>query len=381
MQQERSEPQTHETIVPGMDLNPVESLVTVFGLGLALPLVMILVALVAWSRARWRARAWRASQGEGEVLVEGDVVLQGTVEHAAGSSVAVRVEITQVGTEKIKKDEWRHRWKEVDRKVTANPFYIAEVRGKRVRVEPSEDLVLVDAMDQTTVLDHDRRVRAAELTAGEQVFAMGSLQRAHDPEAAQGYRGQSTPLVLRPPKKGRMMLASEPLQARFERTARFHIIWVIVWGIILLIFQLVAFRYHVRHWLGETVHAEVIHKEKYTSTSGQRGGATPHYVIKCQVGDRQYDEELQSGQYHAITVGDSVPVRRVPWWPSNQQVGATATVYFALGLVSVILLPLVLGFHLRIVYRRRPWWDHRLIDGGSGPLAEPNESGAPSGSA
>lgn len=91
MQQVGSQPQTHEVIYPGADLSPVESLVIVYGLDLALLVAVILVGLMQWARYRWRARTWRSTLRESEPLAEGDTVLRGTVEHAAGSAVAVRV--------------------------------------------------------------------------------------------------------------------------------------------------------------------------------------------------------------------------------------------------------------------------------------------------
>ena len=104
MQQEGSKPQALGTISQWSALGPVASQVLVLGLDLALPLAVMVVGLVQWGRYRWRASVWRATLREDEPLGEGDTVLRGRVEHATGSARAVRVAITQEGTEKISKN-------------------------------------------------------------------------------------------------------------------------------------------------------------------------------------------------------------------------------------------------------------------------------------
>ena len=366
MQPQHTESQAPRTLYSS--LGPVWSDVTIFGTILALPLAIVLIASVRWGRNRWRARAWKAALRDAERATEGDTVLRGTVELAANASMAVRVEVTQTGTENYSGDKVTHKWKEVGRKITANPFYIAEASGRRTRVEPSEDVLLVDRLDQIAKLEFDRRIRAAELSAGEPVFAVGSLQRGHDPEAAQDYRGASTTMVLRPPRKGRMILATEPLHARFERTARTQGIWMVFMCVVIVVFQLFAVPYHLRHWFGETVAAEVVDKREFVTTGGHRGGATGHHVITTQVGESQDEYDLASDLYDSVSVGDSVWIRRVPWWPSNQQLGARATASAALAIVSTILVSIFAGLYFFLAWLNRPWWEKPLNQKDSGPL-------------
>src|SRR6185369_6868987 len=123
----------------------------------------------------------------------------GHVALAEGAARAVRVEVEQAGTESESSGVWSHEWTEVSRRVFVEPFYVVDAAGRRTRVEPRDDVLLVDSMNGKILVNLTRRIRTAELTPGEEVWASGELTAALDPEGAtSGYR-DAAGLVLRAP--------------------------------------------------------------------------------------------------------------------------------------------------------------------------------------
>ena len=121
---------------------------------LALDLAFLGAVVVALSR---RARARRSiAEAEASVdpagpLAERQRFVAGTVELAQGEHVAVRVTVSQKGSERAVKNGYVHQWREAERTVEARPVYVRHASGARVRVEvPAvpNDVGLVDALDQ-----------------------------------------------------------------------------------------------------------------------------------------------------------------------------------------------------------------------------------------
>lgn len=152
-------------------------------------------------------------------LAPGDAILLGRVEYAQGEERAVRVEIRQTGSEAEGSGGWSHSWSEVGRTVIVRPFYLRLEGGERVRVEPREQEVrIVDEMDGKILVHHTSRIRVAELTPDEQVYACGRLEVAADPEGAGGGYRAASGFVLRAGDEP-MILSSKPLDEGFERRA------------------------------------------------------------------------------------------------------------------------------------------------------------------
>ena len=354
MQPKHSETQSPHTFY-GSD-GPVSSMVSVFGSFLLIPLLIMLIASIKFGRNWWRARFWKTALRNGQTPTQGDCAVQGTVQLGKDSARAVRVEITQRGSERLSK-KVKHSWKEMERKVIANPFYITTPGGTRIRVEPSDDLRLIAKMNQTERIAADRRIRAAELGAGGQLFAFGSLQPHHGADAA---------WLLRAPRNRRMTLSTEPIHAHCQRNARFQLFWVILACLIVLIAQLIAVPYHARLWFGETVVGQVVEKQEIRRNKGIQ------YVVATRVGDRVDEHSLSRNQYETVAEGDSVWLRHVPWWPSNQQVGpkATAPSVVASWFTFPVLF-LLIPLYFLITRQERDWWENKLNDYGSGPLPAP----------
>ena len=184
-----------------------------------------LLAVAAYALSRWLRERRAAARADASFnpdvgLVPGRAIVLGTVEREQGANVAVRVELEMEGTEHESSGSWSFKWTEKDRRVRVHPFYLRHASGARIRVEPDDNVMLVDAMDGVVKVNLTKRLRVAELMPDEKVFAIGELKYAQDPEAqTRGYRGRAEGYLLVPPRRGRMLLASEPLGARFARRA------------------------------------------------------------------------------------------------------------------------------------------------------------------
>ena len=188
------------------------------------------LALLTVSRNRRMAAAADASFQPDKPYAPGPIVLHGRVEKSEGGRHAVRVEVTQEGSESENSGVWSHTWTETSRRVFVEPFYVVDAAGRRTRVEPRDDVLLVDTMNHKAPGKRTLRICSAELTPGEEVWASGELTSAPDPEGTTGgYRGGAG-LVLRAPPGQRMLLSSEPLAARFEAKAPFHTRWSLFLG-------------------------------------------------------------------------------------------------------------------------------------------------------
>lgn len=320
------------------------------------------------------ARAADASAEEPAPLAVGDIVLFGTVEYARDENVAVRVEVDQHGEESESSGVWSHKWTETKRRVLVAPFYLKLSSGERVRVEPSADVLLVDSMDGKIRVDLTHRIRSAELTPGETVFAAGTLVRAVDPESAAGgggYRSPGEGFVLRPPRSGKMLLSSEPLGNRFRERSRFHRSWFFYILITAAVFHVAFLGYHVRRYWGETTTA-TIRKLDHSITKDDDGDDVHHYVVWLEPkGGGRFSDNVSDDLYSLLREGDGVPVRYVRHkaFAELSSIGRGGTVFgFAWCVVPLFLATWLL-------YRgkeslTRPWYERELVDDGSGRLGD-----------
>ncbi|WP_438037645.1 hypothetical protein [Sorangium sp. So ce128] len=335
--------------------------------GVATACLLVLAALALRLSRRQRRAAARAEASfmPGAALAPGEAVVVGTVEREQGADVAVRVEVEQEGSESETSGVWTHQWVETGRKLRVHPFYLRHASGARIRVEPGEHVQLVDALDGMIRVDLTRRVRVAELIPGERVFAIGELRRAPDPEAqAQGYREQAQGYLLVPPRGGRMLLSSEPLGERFARRAAFHQRWAITAAVASLVFNMAFAAFHARRWLGETVDVRVTQLQE-----NEDGDHTRFEVTMRGEGGAAFSDEVSHGAFARLREGETVKARYVPSWSSASAIGPDVTAhsvaYAALPLLGVIALA-----YLARAQVTRPWYEKKLIEQGSGKLAE-----------
>ncbi|MDI3290661.1 hypothetical protein [Polyangium sp. 15x6] len=356
-------------------LGPLISSFLVDGVGTLGFLALCAAALLARARKRAEARAAEASFDGDKQLVAGEAVLFGKVERAEGSETTVRVEVDQDGEESESSGVWSHKWTEKKRRVFVAPFYLRLASGERVRIEPRDDVFLVDEMDGLVRVDLKSRMRYAELTPGERVYAAGVLSRAPDPEAqpTAGYRSGGEGYVLRPPRSGRMLLSSQPLGERFHERARFHARWA---GTILLVaisFHVAFLGYHVRRWAGTDTTATIFKLDHYVTKSDDT--VTHHYRVWLSPRDGiSVDDEVEPEDFAWMHEGQIVPVRLVEGpLASNTTIGGHLTIHLLAWAVVPLLFGVWLAYHLR-EHTTRPWYEREVVDEGKGKLEETFEA-------
>ncbi|AUX44375.1 hypothetical protein SOCE26_058390 [Sorangium cellulosum] len=312
---------------------------------------------------RAAARAEASFKGDA-ALAPGEAVVVGTVELAQGADVAVRVEIEQHGTESESSGVWSHLWSETGRRVRVHPFYLRHASGVLVRVEPGEDVALVDALDGMIRVDPTRRVRVAEIMPGEKVFALGELRRAPDPEApAQGYRERSLGYVLVPPRGRGMLVSSEPLGERFARRAAFHRRWAVAAVVASLAFNAVFAGFHARRWLGETVDVHVTQLREDDSDDDH-----PRFEVTMRAADGVvFSDEVPHATFGQLRGVERLTARYVPSWPSASAVGPDATAHSVAYVALPLLGAIALAYAIR-AHATKPWYEKKLLEQGSGRL-------------
>lgn len=331
----------------------------VWGFHVAVPLAFALLAGVRATLARRRARLADARFVETAPLEVGEAVIHGEVELARERSTAVRVEIHQQGHEFQTKNGWVHEWAEVSRVVKAEPFYVHERRGVKIRVEPSPDTMLIDELDRIVRHDRDKRTRIAELTPGENVYVIGSLVRGHDPQRG-GYRDEADALVLRPPARGKMLCSTKPLGEPFhKRAVRERAALSFFLGFVLVV-ALFDTTYHARVLAGVHEEGEVLSTEKRTGKHK-----------RCELEIKMPDGET-SGDQVAVEYCDVLrPGSRVPivhfgssWFA---HVGSVPGVHVGIVLPSMFVLA---GAILIYSKRKRLWWEAKLVERSPGRLGK-----------
>jgi hypothetical protein len=345
-------------------LSPLLSAVTV----LLVTGGLLALAIVGVRRARRRvqlAAEAEASIDANRTLHEGDIVLSGVVEHAPERDVAVRIDVTQFGTESESSGSWSHTWREVDRKVTVAPFYLRLADGTRVRVEAPSDVDVADDLDKKVLISDNRRVLSAELVPGEQLHVRGWLERGGDASASQaGYRDVAWGWLLRGDRGG-MLLSSHPLGKGMRERAAFHGWYAKLAIMMLAIFQLTVVTYYAR-WLGSTELATVRSRD-HVYTTDSDGDTHSSYVIDIALRDGAREVlEIDGDDYSLVVQGTIVAIRR---GALNWQLGAYPAITFWLALPA---LGLTLSVWLLYRARRRgtqPWFRQKqVVHSGSGRL-------------
>jgi hypothetical protein len=330
---------------------------------------LLLVAIAAFLRYQYRAARANAAVKD-TPLATGEAIVLGTVELAQGEETAVRVEITQTGTESESSGSWSHSWTERDRRIRVRPFYLRHASGQRVRVEPPELVQLVDDMDGCIRVNLAERIRIAELTPGEKVFAHGALTLSVDPEhrsQSQDYRATAFGFVLRP-HGGKMLLSSRPLGEPYARRARRHL----GAAALFLLLTAGAFAIHgffLLRWIaGETVEGTI--DERKVVVKKDDDGTTTYHRLWIKYRKDRYIQDVSQSLYRRLAVGHRVPLRIVNVWPRVFQLGARATIHS--GALITPLLPALLAFFAYTVASRRPvgWWESELEERGGGRLSE-----------
>ena len=343
-------------------LPPVIALLAVAGSLIALA-VGVVVGFVRARRRDLLAAAAEASVGDKPPpLVEGrDVVLRGLVRHLEHHDVAVKVSITQEGSESESSGSWSYSWTEIDREIILAPFLLEIPGGGLVRVDPPKNVDVADALDQKVLIRRDRRVLSAELVPGELIYARGRLERSDQAVATSAYRDVGWGWALRA-TGGQMLLSSEPLGSGLRQRASFHRHYARIALGLFLATQLSLVWFYARA-AGHT-EDEIVLGSHHDQTTDSDGDTHDHYVVYL----RADAIDVAAGDFGFIHDGKTLPIRVGS--NDNWALGASATIGWLHGL---ILTATAIVFWIWYGARRRasrPWFRRKVNESGSGQLPD-----------
>ena len=310
-------------------------------------------------------------------IVPGARFVAGKVELAQGQGMAVEVTVTQFGNETQTKSGYSHTWKEVKRSIQVRPFYLRHESGTRIRVEPPQSVLLVDALDQMEWTAQNHRRRRAELVPGEEAVVEGSLQRGHDPEAMQsgGYRDAAVlGWVMKPAADGGMHISTEDLSRRHTLRARAFkktLVYSILLGVLA---QVPLVPYWTRVFSGEDVAATYVSRDMQMGRD-RKGNRFNLPMIMLELGEgtdrRLLRKQIDTFDYAKLPEpGAKIWVRHVPGDLETTALGRGSPVsiiafFFAAACAAVAV---VLAWN---THRHRRWYEGKLVDAGQGRLPEP----------
>lgn len=342
-----------------------------FFCGLGLLTVGFTLALIGLLRQHWllrsakRALDPKAPLRPGVMHVRGKVALDGD-----GPAVCVRIHQVGAGAQDGSGGQPRS-WSELSRDASAAPFYLEHASGEVIRVEPGREVFLIDALSRVEQTSGTRRIRIAELTAGEMATIHGTLSEGmHDRmRSPEGYRSAPRGWILRPIGNERMLISTEPLEERHRKRRYFHTGWLAAFTLALGMFG--AINYAMAAWLtgnGQVVQVDATETTTWT-TRDQEGHVTTHYGLKGSLAgatEKQPVEVETNKMAHgkldeALKKGGRV---QVPFWKYRDILspGTHPSISIGKGIFD-----LVAGFLLLIVFTvmsfvSRGWYERGTID-------------------
>jgi hypothetical protein len=349
----------------------------------ALVVFVVLATLsvaLAWAIFSWRMHVRRAadalaSMKRGALPARGAAVLHGVVETEDPERPAITVTLSEQGEEHEVKDGWVHTWTEIGREVHVEPFYLKLTKGGTiVRVEPGDDVFLVDALEPFE--GGNPRKRRARLTSGETAYVSGVVgpgfharvdAREGGARDASAYRGgAASGLVLRS-GRDRMLVSTEPLDGRFTRLAKAHRAFTIVLGVALAVASTLAYGPAIAMLLlGKTVDAEVTGGRTWTTTS--KGTKKQHFGVTARYLDAQGRVVQLEGEVNADVYArwkaKMLPRQTFlvafdsPW---ASTVGDRPTIDPVTAVVPPFLVMFILLLYGATVRGAREWYDQEIV--------------------
>lgn len=321
-------------------------------------------------------------------------VVFGRVELDPGpDDIAVRVDIVQRAENRTHKNSKSHVWNEESRSVTARPFYIVRDGVGPVYVEPSQNALVVDELETLFPPGMSmRRVRRADVRAGEMFFVYGDLYAGNHPRAQNtAYRGAGSGFILKPPRRDHMLFATGAIQARF--TSRVHTLLVAVpifLAHFLVFHALVTSSFATLAFAGEPDVAEVINQHTYITKS--KNSSTTHYVLTVRTKEgTELSGEVPSGTYTRVQTqrglggrtpqAVQVPIVSVPGLPGLTQLGAYPHVSIWTLIGNLALALAGLGCAYAIYTSNYAWYDKKKLNdsGGTGHWTDQKDQDARKG--
>ncbi|MFK8001332.1 MAG: hypothetical protein AB8H86_17185 [Polyangiales bacterium] len=325
-------------------------------------------------RLRKEGREADALAEEQPGLIEGPGFVAGTVEFEEDADYAVVVEIRQRGAQyrgrhRGKKAGYQHSWTEVERRCFTHAFWIRLESGERVRVEPGQDVELVDRLDIVVHDEERERFRIAELSAGERVVAKGTLRRRALEESNYREAGEKT-WVLVPNTPSRLHLSADALGKIHRRDAnrllrRLAFAWLPFAALVTWLYA----PHLARTTLGESVTVPVVSVVPVAQSESNAGRVYVSYVVDGE----DHRDVVEVDDWSTIREGDELAYVQVRAWPGAGQLGASSTESIAVFFVTLILL--LAAYGIVFLPPKRDWYRvNKLKEPGGGKLPKPRPS-------
>jgi hypothetical protein len=353
--------------------------IAVLGIGAGSAIVLMFVRARALSHVQTREHTTLHERAERPLFAGPGHVVSGRVELDNGQQIGVRVDIVQQVKNHTSKNSRWHTWEEVSRKVQPGPFYLVREGVQPIYVEPDEDALVVDTLETSYPLDMAlSRVRTADVKVGEDFFAYGDLHEAPHPRARDAYRG-SVGWVLRPPRRGRMLLATEGIRDRY----RDRISFLYKWGAVCtLIFGTLHAFFTVPFVLAAVLGTHTTTELVGTNTfvTHNKNSTTTHYEIRTRTTDGfELKQEVPYAVYDdardVIKRGGTVaiPLVRTRDWTWASYLGQDPYVsgpFIIIAIISAGVALLILWATYKTKYA---WYDKEKLGehGGTGHWTEP----------
>lgn len=379
-------------LVEASDLDLVAS--TNFGFGASFVLgVLLLVcgvgaslgALFAHARtlvARGKREA-DAIARPGPLFAGPSKVVRGRVSLAQGTRPAVRVVIKQTVKNHTSKNSKWHTWEETERAIEAHSFYLTPLdeapgddRGEAILVEPSDNVFVVDEIETRDVPGAiGQRVRVCEVSEGEVFSAYGTLVRGAHPRGRATYRDSEQGWILKPPRTGKMVLASETIDARYSKRASFVRTWTAVLTVAWALFNgIFAVPFLAAAAFGEHEIAEVTSFRTWVTRS--KNSTTTHYAVNVLTeSGHRFEREVSGRTYYGlerlhVATGVRVPVVQAFEWESASYLGDHPTMNGIVLFIGLTAAGLSAGFFYSGYRGAYAWYDKRRLSeqGGKGHI-------------
>ena len=372
------------SFVPSGHLGPGWIVVVVLGV-LGAGFGSILVASVSLFLGLRRARA------EERALLDTPVttlrpgprrIVRGKVERTGSAEAPVEVDIVEIVHDHTSKQNRWHTWEETERTVRAEPFRLLREDGGIVKVEPGQDVLVVDAL--TTAYPPERplhRVRSAIIAHGAEVFVYGDLHRVT--AGADGpYRESGSGFAIRPPRNGAMLIATESLRERHDAVIRTLGAWLAAGVVAFALFHAAV---TLPFLLTSAFHTddEAWVEDAHIKTTSTKNGPSYTYLVTVRTDDgfRLEEQSIASPTYFRATRdgrGNFVPhTVRLPiirTWDreSLSFVGKEPHVSVALPLVALLVFSLIIIIAFFSYRQKLAWYDMKKVTehGGDGHWTE-----------
>lgn len=339
-------------------LSGVAAWMTVGVLHVGVPAAVILVSELRARRAAARALAADLRASAGGSLAPGLACVHGRIEVGEGSDHALRIEITQRGKNERSAGGFTHAWSETHRRVSALAFWVHDERG-RVQIAADAQPLLVGELALSTRPGPDgaHRVRVAELLDGDEVYVAGELAVGSGP-AGSAYRERERVLVMRPPRRERLLVSTAPLGDHFRGLCAGHRSARNGFVVLGLLFGLLDLGAWTRVVAGRVELATIV------EATSRQSKNIDHCELVTELPDRQtveVDADVPGCQ--GLEPGHKVHVTVVgPRWFAH--VGSAPAVHEAS--LAISLLVLLFFAPIGHMLRDKSWRDTKLVELGDG---------------